>query len=76
MFKIIKSGGWIMLPIFLCAFAATFIIIERILYFADLKKETAFCFKWYVRLSETAILYRRKICVLKMERLHPPYCIS
>ena len=45
MFKIIKSGGWIMLPIFLCAFAATFIIIERILYFADLKKRDGILFQ-------------------------------
>ena len=45
MFKIIKSGGWIMLPIFLCAFAATLIIIERILYFADLKKRDGILFQ-------------------------------
>ncbi len=38
MFEVLKSGGILMIPIFLCAFGATFIIIERLLYFVKLSK--------------------------------------
>ena len=34
MIDMIKNGGIIMIPILLCGVAATFIIIERIVYFA------------------------------------------
>ncbi len=38
MFEVLKSGGLLMIPIFLCAFGATFIIIERMMYFVKLSK--------------------------------------
>ncbi len=38
MFDVLRSGGLLMLPIFLCAFGATFIIIERLMYFAKISK--------------------------------------
>ncbi len=38
MFDMIKNGGVIMIPILLCGVAATFIIIERIVYFIGLGK--------------------------------------
>jgi biopolymer transport protein ExbB len=38
MFAVLKSGGIIMIPIILCAIAATFIIIERCIYFSSIKK--------------------------------------
>ncbi len=38
MFEVLKSGGLLMIPIFLCAFGATFIIIERIMYFSKISK--------------------------------------
>ncbi len=41
MFAIIKSGGIMMIPIILCAVAATFIIIERCVYFSSVKKRDA-----------------------------------
>ena len=40
MFSVLKSGGILMIPIVLCGVFATFIIIERILYFISLKKKT------------------------------------
>ncbi len=39
MFDVIRSGGLLMVPIFLCAVYATFIIIERVLYFSAMKKQ-------------------------------------
>lgn|SRR5574344_491078 len=41
MFAIIKSGGIMMIPIILCAVAATFIIIERCVYYSSIKKRDA-----------------------------------
>ncbi len=38
MFDVLRSGGLLMIPIFLCAFGATFIIIERMMYFTKLSK--------------------------------------
>ncbi|WP_296667017.1 MotA/TolQ/ExbB proton channel family protein [Treponema sp. UBA785] len=38
MFSLIKSGGILMIPIILCGIAATYIIIERLLYFKNLRK--------------------------------------
>jgi len=38
MFDMIKNGGIIMIPILLCGLAATFIIIERLVYFIGLGK--------------------------------------
>ncbi len=38
MFQMIKSGGLLMIPIILCGIIATFIIIERWLYFKNIKK--------------------------------------
>lgn len=40
MFDVLKSGGVLMIPILLCGFFATFIIIERIIYFISMKKKT------------------------------------
>lgn len=40
MFDVLKSGGILMIPILLCGVFATFIIIERIVYFIALKKQT------------------------------------
>ncbi|QTQ12364.1 MotA/TolQ/ExbB proton channel family protein [Treponema parvum] len=38
MFDLLRSGGLLMIPIFLCAVAGTFIIIERSYYFFSIKK--------------------------------------
>ena len=38
MFQAIKSGGLLMIPIILCGFIAIFIIIERCIYFFNIKK--------------------------------------
>ena len=38
MFNLIKSGGILIIPIILCGIAATYIIIERLLYFKNLRK--------------------------------------
>ena len=38
MFDVLKSGGILMIPIFLCGIFATFIIIERLVYFIKMKK--------------------------------------
>ena len=38
MFSAIKSGGILMIPIILCGIIATFIIIERCIYFFNIKK--------------------------------------
>lgn len=38
MFEAIKSGGLLMIPIILCGIIATFIIIERCIYFFSIKK--------------------------------------
>lgn len=38
MIEVLKSGGILMIPIILCGVIATFIIIERIIYYADLAK--------------------------------------
>jgi biopolymer transport protein ExbB len=39
MFGVLKSGGILMIPILLCGVFATFIIVERIMYFLSLKKK-------------------------------------
>ena len=41
MFNTIKSGGIMMIPIFICGIIATYIIVERIIYFAKTKKKDA-----------------------------------
>ncbi|MCM1321770.1 MAG: MotA/TolQ/ExbB proton channel family protein [Bacteroides sp.] len=41
MFAVIKSGGIFMIPIVVCAVSATFIIIERLLFFKAMKKSNA-----------------------------------
>lgn len=41
MFDVLKSGGILMIPILLCGVFATFIIIERIVFFVSLKKKEA-----------------------------------
>lgn len=38
MFEVLKSGGILMIPIILCGVIATFIIIERIVYYSGLAK--------------------------------------
>ena len=38
MFETIKSGGLIMIPLFVCGIIATYIIIERCIYFYKIKK--------------------------------------
>ncbi len=38
MWNLIKSGGILMIPIIICGIAATYIIIERILYFKNIRK--------------------------------------
>ena len=38
MFETIKSGGLIMIPLFICGIIATYIIIERCIYFYKIKK--------------------------------------
>lgn len=38
MFNLIKSGGILIIPIILCGIAATYIIIERLIYFKNLRK--------------------------------------
>jgi len=38
MLDLLKSGGVLMIPIFICGFIAIFIIIERIVYFINIKK--------------------------------------
>ena len=40
MFGVLKSGGILMIPILLCGIFATYIIVERIIYFISLKKKT------------------------------------
>lgn len=40
MFGVLKSGGILMIPILLCGIFATYIIVERIMYFVSLKKKT------------------------------------
>ena len=40
MFETIKSGGLIMIPLFICGIIATYIIIERCIYFYKIKKQT------------------------------------
>ena len=41
MFETIKSGGLIMIPLFVCGIIATYIIIERCIYFYKIKKSDA-----------------------------------
>ncbi len=41
MLSLLKSGGILMIPIILCGVTATFIIIERCVYFASVKKRDA-----------------------------------
>lgn len=38
MFNLIKSGGILIIPIILCGIAATYIIIERLIYYKNLRK--------------------------------------
>ncbi|MBQ8012963.1 MAG: MotA/TolQ/ExbB proton channel family protein [Treponema sp.] len=38
MFNLLKSGGILMIPILICGLFATYIIIERLVYFASVKK--------------------------------------
>ena len=38
MFNLLKSGGILIIPIILCGIAATYIIIERLIYFKNLRK--------------------------------------
>lgn len=45
MIKILQSGGLLMIPIFLCAFAVTFIIIERFIYFMQLNRKDPLLYK-------------------------------
>lgn len=39
MLETLKSGGFFMIPIIVCGIVATFIIIERCIYFANIKKK-------------------------------------
>jgi biopolymer transport protein ExbB len=41
MFQTLKSGGPLMIPIIICGIIATFIIIERCIYFINIKKRDA-----------------------------------
>ena len=41
MIETLKSGGILIIPIFICGVLATFIIIERCIYFANIKKRDA-----------------------------------
>ncbi|MGL4982618.1 MAG: MotA/TolQ/ExbB proton channel family protein [Treponemataceae bacterium] len=45
MFEVIKSGGLLMIPIFLCAIIATFIVFERLFYFKINKQKDSFLFE-------------------------------
>ncbi|MGL4985916.1 MAG: MotA/TolQ/ExbB proton channel family protein, partial [Treponemataceae bacterium] len=45
MFEVIKSGGLLMIPIFLCAIIATFIVFERLFYFKINKRKNDFLFE-------------------------------
>lgn len=45
MFSSLKAGGLLMLPIILCGICATFIIIERLVYFMNVKKRDAVLIK-------------------------------
>ena len=38
MLETLKSGGLLMIPIILCGVIATFIIVERCIYFASIRK--------------------------------------
>lgn len=38
MFNLLKSGGILIIPIILCGIAATYIIIERLIYFRNIRK--------------------------------------
>ena len=38
MFNLLKSGGVLMIPILICGLFATYIIIERLVYFASVQK--------------------------------------
>ena len=42
MIELIKSGGPLMIPLGLCALLSTFIIIERSIYYARIKKKDSF----------------------------------
>ena len=39
MLSVLKSGGILIIPIILCGFIATFIVIERIFYFLSIRKQ-------------------------------------
>ena len=39
MLSVLKSGGVLIIPIILCGFIATFIVIERIFYFLSIRKQ-------------------------------------
>lgn len=39
MFQMLKSGGILMIPILVCGLVATYIIIERLIYFYSIKKK-------------------------------------
>jgi len=54
MFSLIKSGGILMIPIILCGIAATYIIIERLLYFKNLRKNDSF-----LKLQLNAVLLKK-----------------
>ncbi|MCR5725691.1 MAG: MotA/TolQ/ExbB proton channel family protein [Treponema sp.] len=41
MIDLLKSGGLLMIPIIICGIAATYIIIERCVYFSSIKKRDA-----------------------------------
>lgn len=45
MIKLLQSGGLLMIPIFLCAFVATYIIVERLIYFFKLNKKDSLLYK-------------------------------
>lgn len=54
MFSLIKSGGILMIPIILCGIAATYIIIERLLYFKNLRKNDSL-----LKLQLNAVLLKK-----------------
>ena len=39
MIETLKSGGLLMIPIIICGIIATFIIVERCIYFATIRKK-------------------------------------
>ncbi len=65
MFNALKSGGPLMIPIILCGLCAVFIIVERIVYFANLKKrDKVFLTQLQTELEKRDFAAAETCCVL------------